>query len=405
MMHKFMHSKNEKLVKLWVHEIARVFTDRLSCEDDQMKVYKYLAIACRIHIKEDLPTCLRGCLTKKHEEAGEQVEHALDIMTEHIRFTDLLDPNKRNREYDEVSKNRYSDLVQKLYTSLRDGYNVLSKKPMDLVLFDFAVTHILRITRVLKISKGNILLIGLGGSGRQSLSTLSAYLMDQELFESKQTKNYRQEDWVQEVKDLMMKAGLAKKNCVFLLNDYVLKYSYVLADVNNLINQYEIPGVFGKDDKVAIYETCRANAREDGRMDLYNTVNPNHLMDYFTKRVEKCLHVILCMSPTGSTLQERIRMFPSLVNCCTINWFTDWPRDALIAVAQKFLEEIPNVAAIQENIKQVCFRFHNDCLEMSRNFMKQLKRPTYITPTTYLDLMNVFEDLLRKQGERLQNKK
>jgi len=49
---------------------------------------------------------------------------------------------------------------------------------MDLVLFDFAINHILRITRVLKISKGNILLIGLGGSGRASLSILSAYLME-----------------------------------------------------------------------------------------------------------------------------------------------------------------------------------------------------------------------------------
>lgn len=112
---------------------------------------------------------------------------------------------------------------------------------MDLVLFDFAVSHILRITRVLKISKGNILLIGMGGSGRRSLSTLSAYLMEQELFTSKQTKNYKQEDWAMEVKDVMMKTGLANKNCTLLLTDQVLKYDYVLADVNNLINQYEIP--------------------------------------------------------------------------------------------------------------------------------------------------------------------
>jgi dynein heavy chain len=85
--------------------------------------------------------------------------------------------NAHQREYDEVSKIKYSDLVSKLNESLR-GFNVISKKPMDLVLFDFAINHILRITRVLKISKGNILLIGLGGSGRTSLSILSAYLMD-----------------------------------------------------------------------------------------------------------------------------------------------------------------------------------------------------------------------------------
>lgn len=81
-----------------------------------------------------------------------------------------------------------------------------------------------------------------------------------------------------------------------------MKHSYVLPDVNNLINQYDIPGIFGKDDKIAICETSRINARNEGRSDLYNSTNQNHLMDYFTKKVEKCLHVILCMSPTGSTL-------------------------------------------------------------------------------------------------------
>lgn len=92
----------------------------------------------------------------------------------------MLDPGKRpeNREYDEITHAKYPELLAKLNSSLRDGYNMSSTKPMDLVLFDFAVTHILRITRVLKISKGNLLLIGLGGSGRTSLSILSSYLME-----------------------------------------------------------------------------------------------------------------------------------------------------------------------------------------------------------------------------------
>ena len=33
-------------------------------------------------------------------------------------------------------------------------------------------------------------------------------------------------------------------------------------------------------------------------------------------------------------------MFPSLVNCCTIDWFTEWPEDALEKVATKFLEDM-----------------------------------------------------------------
>lgn len=46
------------------------------------------------------------------------------------------------------------------------------------------------------------------------------------------------------------------------------------------------------------------------------------------------------MSPIGETLRSRIRMFPSIVNCVTIDCFHVWPEDALEAVARKFLADI-----------------------------------------------------------------
>ena len=73
------------------------------------------------------------------------------------------------------------------------SYNIVSRKRMDLVLFNFAVTHLLRICRILKMNRGNALLIGLGGSGRQSLTYLAAFIMDQTLAQPEQTKNYTYE--------------------------------------------------------------------------------------------------------------------------------------------------------------------------------------------------------------------
>lgn len=104
MMRKFTHSKVDKLVRLWVHEIARVFTDRLSSREDQTKVYKQLAESCRVHIKEDFVVCLKSCLTQEQVEMGAIVENTIEIMTDQIRFTDLLDPGKRleTREYEEI---------------------------------------------------------------------------------------------------------------------------------------------------------------------------------------------------------------------------------------------------------------------------------------------------------------
>lgn len=45
--------------------------------------------------------------------------------------------------------------------------------------------------------------------------------------------------------------------------------------------------------------------------------------------------MVLCLSPVGDTFRERCRMFPGLVNCTTIDWFTEWPPDALYEVATR----------------------------------------------------------------------
>lgn len=90
-MRHFLHSKVDKMVRLWVHEIARVFTDRLGSEEDQFKVYRHLEVACRVHIKENISACLKDCMTVQHRENGEHIENCFDIMTEQIKFTDLLD--------------------------------------------------------------------------------------------------------------------------------------------------------------------------------------------------------------------------------------------------------------------------------------------------------------------------
>ena len=50
------------------------------------------------------------------------------------------------------------------------------------------------------------------------------------------------------------------------------------------------------------------------------------VFNHFISRVRNNLHVVLCMSPVGDAFRTRCRMFPSLVNCCTIDWFTEWPR-------------------------------------------------------------------------------
>lgn len=46
------------------------------------------------------------------------------------------------------------------------------------------------------------------------------------------------------------------------------------------------------------------------------------------------------MSPVGNLLRPRMRMFPSIVNCTTIDWLNPWPEEALSTVAKMNLENL-----------------------------------------------------------------
>ena len=66
---------------------------------------------------------------------------------------------------------------------------------------------------------------------------------------------------------------------------------------------------------------------------------PDVVYATFIERIRNFLHIILCMSPVGDALRVRCRKFPSLVDCCTLNWFASWPEQALISVSTSILNE------------------------------------------------------------------
>lgn len=109
---------------------------------------------------------------------------------------------------------------------------------------------------------------------------------------------------------------------------------------------------------------------------------------------------MLCFSPIGESFRTRLRMYPSLVNCCTIDWFQVWPEDALEQVALRSTTNIDVAENIKVNAVVACKYFHVCAKEISNRFYRTLGRKTYITSTAFLDLIRAFGALIKiKQDE------
>ena len=126
-----------------------------------------------------------------------------------------------------------------------EDYNAEPKLlSMNLVLFDDACRHICRIVRVLKLSRGNMMLVGVGGSGRQSLARLSSFICEYNVFTIKITNNYRVVEFHEDLKTLYRLAGMEGKPTTFLFNDTQVKDETFLEDINNILSSGEVPNLF-----------------------------------------------------------------------------------------------------------------------------------------------------------------
>jgi dynein heavy chain len=162
---------------------------------------------------------------------------------------------------------------------------------------------------------------------------------------------------------------------------------------------FKIPGLFTIEETAEL----KADLLDAAKVDKIPETTES-IMAYFLDRVRANLHVVICMSPVGEPFRAYLRMFPSLVNCTTIDWFSDWPEDALHEVAVKYLDDVDLESELmKKHLGSMFVTIHTSVLEASHKMRNELKRFNYVTPINYLELVNGYRDLLSEKRQSIGN--
>ncbi|KAI9348792.1 dynein heavy chain and region D6 of dynein motor-domain-containing protein [Zopfochytrium polystomum] len=366
----------EDIARLFCHEASRVFHDRLIDGVDRAYFNQLLSTIVDKNFGTKIPPNL--------------------LAEEPIMFGDFLKRGvpPSDREYVEIEDMKGLNHALEEYL---EEYNVTMNKEVRLIFFLDARQHISRISRILRQPRGNALLVGVGGTGKQSLTRLACHISDYHCFQVELTRTYGDVEWREDLKKLYISAGLEGKQTVFLLSDTQIKKETFLEDINSVLNSGEVPNLFELDEREKILGQLRPILRERGEPEDRDTV-----FQFFISRVRDNLHIVLATSPVGDTFRNRCRMFPSLVNCSTIDWFDEWPEDALLSVSQRFLEFVDlGSDDMKSKIATMCVEIHMSVGAMAKRFYEELRRRYYTTPTSYLELINLYVSMLQEKRREL----
>ena len=124
---------------------------------------------------------------------------------------------------------------------------------------------------------------------------------------------------------------------------------------------------------------------------------PKELYEMFVARCSANLHVIVCMSPYKEEFRAQIRLFPSLINCCTIDWFDMWPKAALEAVGKYVLDDANMPGKVVSFLISKCIAMESRVRKMAAVFAARTKRHCNITPTHFLLFLRKFRALLEEK--------
>ncbi|XP_035447293.1 dynein heavy chain, cytoplasmic isoform X4 [Spodoptera frugiperda] len=362
----------EGLVRLWAHEALRLFQDRLVDDTERQWTDENIDNVAMMFFP------------------GINREQAL--------ARPILYSNWLSKDYVPVHRDQLREYVK---ARLKVFYE--EELDVPLVLFDEVLDHVLRIDRIFRQPQGHLLLIGVSGAGKTTLSRFVAWMNGLSIFQIKVHNKYTGADFDEDLRSVLRRAGCRDEKVAFILDESNVLDSGFLERMNTLLANGEVPGLFEGDEFAALMTQCKEGAQREGLMLDSN----DELYKWFTGQVMRNLHVVFTMNPSSEGLKDRAATSPALFNRCVLNWFGDWSDGALFQVGKEFTQrmdldsaeytppdgfpsacgEVGERPSHREAVVNACVYVHQTLHRANASLAKRANRTMAITPRHYLDFI------------------
>ena len=378
------------MLGLWRHECDRVFCDKLATTKDKESYEGFISEIGRDIFGNEFYNA--ACSTPKH---------MVSFLRDDVYDEDEILIEEAPKVYEDGGT---LEMIRDRACMFLDKYNEeYPSKKMELVLFEDALKHMLRISRLIEMPRGSGLLVGVGGSGKQSLTRLASYISRAMCFQITLTKQYNRAALMDDIRILYKNAGHKRQPTTFLFTESEIKDEVFLETINSILSTGEVPGLFAKDEMMAMTSDLRLDFLRE-RPGKEET--PDNLRQYFIDCVRDNLHIILCMSPMNPKFAIRARKFPGLISSPTIDWFLAWPEEALVSVSHGCIKDFPLDCSdeVKESLTTHMGMVHKLVTDVCDEYFCSMRRQVYQTPKSYLSFIAAYKSMYNEKLKALKEK-
>ena len=236
-----------------------------------------------------------------------------------------------------------------------------------------------------------------------------AWINGLSIFQVKVHNKYTAADFDEDLRHVLRRAGCRGEKICFIMDESNVLDAGFLERMNTLLANSEVPGLFDGDEYASLMTACKEGAQRDGL--LLDT--PEELYKWFTQQIARNLHVVFTMNPPQAGSAAKATTSPALFNRCVIDWFGDWPSQALQQVADEYTQALDLTGSdsitptgtdepvnVRSAIVNICQDVHKSIDAVNKRMASIAGRTMFLTPRHYLDFINQFVKLFtEKQGD------